>query len=606
MFSRKLFVLCASMFVSDAAELAFGPYLQDVRADRALVMWVTRGDAGNGKVTVPTGQAEATFASTVVPLVKEQTNLGEDLWLHSAALTGLDSGTAYSYSVFVDGQPLVSNAPKRFRTAGNGPFEFLVVGDTGDNGAGQHAMAQRLNRESAAFLLHTGDIAYWTGTFEQYRDAYFKVYEPLLSHVPVFPTLGNHDAPNGAEAYRTFFRPPLRDVPTDSRGLYYSFDWGDVHFTVLDSNDSLLRALDGGGKMIEWLERDLAATRATWRIVSLHHPPFPATVYKRDDPLCQLARLNLTQIFERHGVHVVFAGHEHVYHRTRPRRAGEFLPLPAGTVYVTTGGGGSQLYDAEQQPFTAATAAGAHFLRASVSSTELRIEAVRLDGELVDSWRLSPGPVFVDSPVRDAASFGNTLAAGGLVSIVGWNFGGDGAVLQVEGRPAPLLFSSRTQLNAQLPFETPASSLVRVTTRHGTADVAIKLQQSAPAVFSVMSGNRHTAAALHASGSLVTELDPARGGEWIGVFATGLGRAHGGWPTGIPAPIDRIVEIEQPVVVQIGGRDAEAALACLAPGFIGLYQINFRLPVGLGGGELPLVVRVGGHSSVAVPLPVAP
>lgn len=594
------------MLVSDAAELAFGPYLQDVQADRARVMWVTRGDAGIGEVIVPLRQSEVNYLSTAVRLPKEQTSLGEDLWLHSAALTGLDSGTTYSYSVLVDGKPAVPNALKRFRTAGGGPFEFLVVGDTGDNGAGQRTMAQRLNREAAAFLLHTGDIAYWTGTFEQYRDAYFRIYEPLLSHVPVFPTLGNHDAPNGAEAYRTFFRPPLRDVPADSRGLYYSFDWGDVHFTVLDSNDSLLQALEGGGKMIEWLERDLAATRATWRIVSLHHPPFPATAYKRDDPLCDLARRHLTPIFERHGVHIVFAGHEHIYHRTRARRAGEFLSRPAGAVYVTTGGGGSQHYETEEQSFTAVSAAGAHFLRVSVTATELRIEALRPDGELLDAWRISPEPMLLDPPVVDAAGFGTSLAAGGLVSIVGWNLGGDGAVLQVEGRPAPVLYTSRTQLNAQLPFETPLLARVRVTNLHGMAEAPIQLQSAAPAVFAVAFGGRSSAAALHTNGRLVTELEPARGGEWIGLYATGLGRPRDGWPTGVPAPIDRIIEIADQVEVRIGGRIAESAAACLAPGFIGLYQINVRIPAGLNAGWSPVAIRIKEHGSAPVPLPVAP
>ncbi len=96
MLLKRLSVFCAAMLVSDAAELAFGPYLQDVQADRARVMWVTRGDAGIGEVLVPLRQSEVTYLSTAVRLPKEQTSLGEDLWLHSAALTGLDSGTTYS------------------------------------------------------------------------------------------------------------------------------------------------------------------------------------------------------------------------------------------------------------------------------------------------------------------------------------------------------------------------------------------------------------------------------------------------------------------------------------------------------------------------------
>ena len=568
-----------------AAELFWGPYLQDVRNDRATVTWTTRGGAGTGSVRYFTPAGPADVRSTVLFLPAAETGMSEDVWLHRAALRGLEARTEYRYAVYLDGAAAADDPAQRIVTAGAMPFRFLAIGDTGDNGAGQRELAAALERETGAFLLHTGDIAYWDGTFDQFRVAYFGIYDKLLRHMAAFPTFGNHDEVGGGRAYRTLLAPER----------YYSFDWGNAHFAVLDSNQDM----GPGTAMRAWLEQDLRATRQTWRIVSIHHPPFPTSDYKRADPVCAAVAAELTPLFERLGVHLVLSGHEHIYQRTKARRHGAWVGDGLGTVYVTTGGGGSQLYDPGKDAFLAGAAGGGHYLRITVDESVLRGEAVDGLGRVLDSWAIPAAPAILPEGVRDAAAFRTALAPGGLVSLFGWNL--EGAALRDAARGWPVLYGDRTQINTQAPFEAGERETLTVSSRHGRANVEVILGTVAPAIFAMHGGR---AAAIHLDGRLVEARTPAGAGEWISLYATGLGRVKGGQATGAAAAVAPLKETEAAVRVELGGGSVEASPAVLAPGFIGLYQINIRIPGGLGPGPHPLRLIAGGRAGNTVLLDV--
>ena len=92
----------------------------------------------------------------------------------------------------------------------------------------------------------------------------------------------------------------------------FSFDYGDAHWTVLDSNpyvdwtDPDLRG---------WVERDLAAAQdATWRFVAFHHPPFNSSQAHFGDQRMRV----LADVFEAGRVDIVWSGHVHNYQRTYP------------------------------------------------------------------------------------------------------------------------------------------------------------------------------------------------------------------------------------------------------------------------------------------------
>jgi hypothetical protein len=148
----------------------------------------------------------------------------------------------------------------------------------------------------------------------------------------------------------------------------YSFDYGDAHFLCLDSN----RYLDPNAPaIIDWIARDLSSTDAMWKFVVYHHPPFNVGAEHYE---VQHMRV-LAPVLERHGVDIVFSGHEHNYQRARPIRFapagvgqsaviggksrlvpgtfridrafdGVTRTVPDGVLYIVTGAGGKHLYDA--------------------------------------------------------------------------------------------------------------------------------------------------------------------------------------------------------------------------------------------------------------------
>src|SRR6266536_2639248 len=103
-----------------------------------------------------------------------------------------------------------------------------------------------MNQETPALVLHTGDIAYQSGTFEQFQAFYFDFYASIMKRAPFFPCPSNHDYDtNLAAPYLALHSVPTEGVPLADRGRYYSFDWGNVHFISLDSNASLASAVSG-------------------------------------------------------------------------------------------------------------------------------------------------------------------------------------------------------------------------------------------------------------------------------------------------------------------------------------------------------------------------
>lgn len=95
--------------------------------------------------------------------------------------------------MLADGESISSPGNCCFSTAGTGPFSFVVFGDSGQGGAEQYALASRIAMEDSSFVLHTGDLAYMHGTFEQHHSNYFSYYGALMNSVPFFSTPGNHD-----------------------------------------------------------------------------------------------------------------------------------------------------------------------------------------------------------------------------------------------------------------------------------------------------------------------------------------------------------------------------------------------------------------------------
>jgi uncharacterized protein (TIGR03437 family) len=607
-----------------AARLARYPYIGNVRPDRATITWTTL-DPGSGAVDVIDAAGSRRVAATMSEFASARTGMAYTYYQFRAELPGLRPATEYSYRILVDGAVLEEGPHLRFRTPGPGPFKFVAIGDSGQGTAEQFGLVPLIAEEQPALVIHSGDVVYPVGGWTEYQDFYFTPYEDLLRRIPFFLSLGNHDVMTASgEAYLALHAHPVEGVPAQDRGRYYSFDWGDVHFVALDSNAPLIPGEEAMQRMLAWLDQDLARSRQYWRIAFFHHPPF-ASGFNELDPLSAEVRARIVPLLEAHEVDLVINGHEHSYQRTLPMREGEICEPGAGPAYVTTGGGGAGLFTPPARAFHAARATPHHYLRVEVEDGRMLIQPIGLDRRSLDFVRLEPAPAL--SAAVNGASFTAQVAPGGLISLFGRKLAVRaqqaaaaplpselaGTRVSLNGRDLPLVFVSPGQVNAQLPFDARGFGVLRVTSVNGRwSDVAVNVADAAPAIFSVRAPGppgqpppqNLIPAIVHANGRLVTDQEPARAGEFVILYATGLGRVQGDIAAGQAAPLDRLLPTVLAVEVRVGGQAVAPAFAGLAPGFAGLYQVNVQLPV-LGAGRQALEVVAGGVRSNAVSLATA-
>lgn len=169
---------------------------------------------------------------------------------------------------------------------------------------------------------------------------------------------------------------------------------------------------------------------------------------------------------------------------------------------------------------------------------------------------------------------------------------GDWEVLW-DGKPAPLLYLDRDQINVQAPYGIAGLDRVRLEVRRGgavAAQTAVPVAQSAPALFTLGQGQ---AAAINEDGTVNSADRPARRGSVVTLFATGEGLTDPpsveGRPAAAPWPRPKL-----PVSLTIGVHAAEILFVGSAPGMVGVLQINARVPGGFTpAGLLPVELMVG-------------
>ena len=313
---------------------------------------------------------------------------------HVIELDDLLPDTAYFYQLQHDGRSV--GEVHNFWTAADSPDAAIRFGVFGDFGCGCPAQYQSigvLNDSQPDLVLTTGDNVYYSGNAREVRQNYFVPMASLIDHVPVYPSLGNHDVitGNGSPFLDSLYL-PVNDADGSER--FYSFDRGNCHFISLEVTDRV-GDLSPGSRQYQWLVRDLERTAATWVICYFHHPLYSDSSHG-DGPLLQV---HLAPLFDEYGVDVVLSGHDHTYQRTYPMRGGLVLDDqmepnytdPQGTIYVVTGGGGATLYGLRPSQRLAAGESRRHVVIFDVVGNELNLSAVDHNGSVFDRMKITKG-----------------------------------------------------------------------------------------------------------------------------------------------------------------------------------------------------------------------
>jgi predicted phosphodiesterase len=368
-FDDRLFDACGP---GGATELGLDnlirqPYLQKVTHESMEVLWTTEStDRLQVRVTTADGEVLSEAAAAVDdssrPLQGTQ---------YVTRLEGLEPNATLCYEIIgSDGHWF---EPTGFRTAplpgdSTAPIRIMVFGDVGTRTSDQYAVLDQMRTVEFDMSLVAGDIAYDDGKKVELENHFFGVYHELMSRAAFFPASGNHDYHTAdASPFREFFALFENGGP-EGIERWYSFDWGDLHVAVIDT-EVLKQA------QYDWLDQDLANTDKTWKIVVGHRPPYSSGTHGSDADV----RNAFSPIMERHGVQLAIFGHEHDYERTKKMD---------GVTYLVTGGAGRGTRPVGTSSFTEFSAQVAHFVYLEIQGDELSMFAIDGEGNDFDTLRL--------------------------------------------------------------------------------------------------------------------------------------------------------------------------------------------------------------------------
>lgn len=306
--------------------------------------------------------------------------------VNNVTLTSLTPGTVYCYRVG-DGVNGHWSEIAQFTTATAGAdTSFFVMGDTQLSGnpaadAGDietmNTIAGRINATDVNFGIQTGDFIDNAGSLAGWNEI-LDVFSGNYSQLPVVQVMGNHEYYadfSGSHAEAIF------DLPHQD---YYSVEYGNVYIAVINCNANLESAA-------AWLVEDAAGTQCSWKVVTMHQPPYYT------NPKGSSAAYNqyLPAAIDEAGIDFVFSGHDHAYARTEPLTGGQ-VNQEDGAVYFICGDLGeksrSTEYAAENNPdfhFSVINQEyDALYLLANATASDMTVTAYNLDGTVIDSYTM--------------------------------------------------------------------------------------------------------------------------------------------------------------------------------------------------------------------------
>src|SRR5579872_1678551 len=357
MMRKLLLLLCASAatFASEP-RIVGGPMVVNATARSATVVWLVENDA------------------LTLKLAGGDSRTSPSLRVEQTTLTGLKPNTRYEYNV--TGSPAGQGSFKTAATTEDA-YRFVVFGDTRTRPDVHRKVIETLVKHGIPdFVLHSGDLVA-DGSDSSLWPIFFDIEKELLRQTTFFPALGNHE--RNARYFFDFFQ---------ASSPYYSFNWGNGHFIVLNSDvpnaehSPRLREMFWT-EQVKWLEEDLQANqKADFRFVMAHHPPFTAVTSRQGNNAHMAA---LVPMFEKYHVNAAFFGHDHNYQHY----------LKNGIHYVVTGGGGAPLYDVDTPPagITKKVEKIENFVSVSVEGKTAKVEAIDINGRKIDEMEFLAEPV---------------------------------------------------------------------------------------------------------------------------------------------------------------------------------------------------------------------
>ena len=313
-------------------------------------------------------------------------NQGTNGLIHIVEITGLSPGTTYHYtcgdtqggwspdSTFMTAPAIATN------------FTFISMGDSRDNPTELQKIVGKVILTDPDFVGFSGDLC-GNDDANDY-DVWFTIWQPLGTHVPIVPSIGNHE--EGGVNYIHRFT-----LPNNER--WYSLNYSNMHIIVLSTNQD---TYSPGTEQYTWLVHDLqtAANDSAhpWKIAIFHNPPYNVGGHGSNPNVQNY----LVPLFLEYKVDIVFNGHNHYYERTYPLIGAGANPTvtdtnlhyyknPTGIIYATTGSCGAPLYDVGSAYYLAVAVKNYNYAKINIyTNNSLHMQTYLDDGttQIDDFW----------------------------------------------------------------------------------------------------------------------------------------------------------------------------------------------------------------------------
>jgi phosphodiesterase/alkaline phosphatase D-like protein len=402
-----LFVLVCALTAVRLSRISTKPRnitltLVDVAHTTQTVTWRTAFTPTPGLIQYSEANNDSSLAQDVLTITAEvqelSTTIG-NISIHSATLTGLKPGTRYIYRV---GDDKSWSKQHHFTTAIDNAqaFRFLVFGDTQSSYCLTWRRtlrnAYQTNRD-AAFFIHVGDLIDKSQNYKQWNK-WFRAGRGIIDTIPVLPVVGNHETytlEKRVYSMPTFFTAQFKVPANGPEGLIgqvYSLDYGNMHFSILDTQVDEQREFEPNmlEKQKAWLDSDLQSTDKQWKVVLMHRSPYD----NRSKDGNQALRKAFVPILDKYKVDIVFSGHDHIYARSYPLRDETVVEAnTTGTIYITAGRTGNKTYKRtrkkEYNEVFHNLADESNYLTVTVNGGIITGKVFQQCGELIDEWVVS-------------------------------------------------------------------------------------------------------------------------------------------------------------------------------------------------------------------------
>ncbi|MBL4934073.1 purple acid phosphatase family protein [Clostridium paridis] len=323
------------------------------------ITWRTSKDVNAGEVKYRVkGSTDFTTLNVDPSNIKLFSTVASDtagsMKVFSVTIKGLQSGTTYEYIVG-DGTNFSNISTFKTEVSNNSKTKFLIFGDSqsGDSSkpiyAPWHDTVQKAYSENpdANFMVNIGDLVEQGQNYQHWNN-WFNAANGVINNIPEMVVQGNHETyvPSGGSSKPEYFTNQFsvpNNGPFGYEGQVYSYNYGNVHFVVLDSqedeeapsNDNFLKT------QADWLEQDLSANKQKWTIVMFHKTPY----YNKKTRNNPAVKDIFTPVIDKHHVDVVLNGHDHGLSRTYAINGDNYYTdYSKGTVYYVTGRSGNKFY----------------------------------------------------------------------------------------------------------------------------------------------------------------------------------------------------------------------------------------------------------------------